>query len=51
MKVIVFPVITGWSRATTNPMIPISAVNNTIKTNPHSNYIGVRLCNFTLQSI
>jgi len=50
-RLLYFQLFTGWSRATTNPMIPISAVNNIIKINPHSGYIGVAVSNFTSQSI
>ena len=50
-RLMYFQLFTGWSRATTNPMTPISAVNNIIKINPHSDYIGVGVCNFTPQSI
>jgi len=32
-RLMYFQLFTGWSRATTNPMIPISSVNNTIKIN------------------
>jgi len=50
-RLMYFQLFTGWSRATTNPMTPISAVNNIIKINPHSDYIEVGICNFTPQSI
>ena len=46
-RLLYFQLFTGWSRTTANPMTPISTVNNIIKINFHSGYIGVASFNFT----
>ena len=46
-RLMYFQLFTGWCRSTANPMTPISTVNNIIKINPHSGYIGVASFNFT----
>ena len=46
-RLMYFQLFTGWCRSTANAMTPISTVNNIIKINFHSGYIGVASFDFT----
>ena len=46
-RLLYFQLFTGWCRSTANPITSISTVNNIIKINFHSDYIGVASFNFT----